>query len=237
MGRVVRRPSPAMIVAITALVSSFAGPAIADQAATIAAKVNGSKIKNRSISGNKLKNNTITGKQVNEGTLGKVPSAGSADSATNATNATNAVNATKAKTADSATTAGVAGQGYTAVNSTSATNALSSSVTVPAGDYVASGSCSLSNGPNSANVGSVDTALTSDNDTGHNVTGYVSVPTNGWSFLSTYGNAEGSHSTGFHLPAGGTITMSCTKDAFSQQGSVTIQNAQVAAVQVANLNG
>jgi hypothetical protein len=85
-----------MVVAITALVSSFAGPAIADQAATIAAKLNGSKIKNRSISGSKLRNNTITGRQVAESKLGKVPSAAKADSATSATNATNATNATSA---------------------------------------------------------------------------------------------------------------------------------------------
>jgi hypothetical protein len=95
MGRFVRRPSPAMLVAVTALVSSFTGPAIADQAATIAAKLNGSKIKTRSISGSKLKNNTITGKQVAESKLGKVPSAARADSATSATNATNATNASQ----------------------------------------------------------------------------------------------------------------------------------------------
>lgn len=107
MDRKVRahRPSPAMLVAIVALISSFAGPALADQAVTIAAKVNGSKIKSRSISGNKLKNNTITGKQVNEGKLGQVPSAKSADSATNATNATNATSATNATNATNASNA------------------------------------------------------------------------------------------------------------------------------------
>lgn len=89
------RPSPAMVVAIVALVSSFAGPAIADQAVQIAAKFNGSKIKAHSIAGSKLKNDTITGKQVNESKLGKVPSAGTADSASNATNASNAANSSQ----------------------------------------------------------------------------------------------------------------------------------------------
>jgi hypothetical protein len=94
MGRYFRRPSPAMVIAIVALVSSFAGPAIADQASVIAAKLNGSKIKARSIPGSALRNNTITGKQVKESKLGKVPSAKKADSATNANSATNATNAT-----------------------------------------------------------------------------------------------------------------------------------------------
>jgi hypothetical protein len=81
-----------MVVAIVALVSSFAGPAIAGPVVELAKKAtfNGSKIKNRSISGVKLKNNTITGTQVNEGKLGKVPKAASADSAGSATTAGNA---------------------------------------------------------------------------------------------------------------------------------------------------
>jgi hypothetical protein len=97
MGRFLRarKPSPAMLVAIVALVSSFAGPAVADQAVQIAKALNGGKIKAHSIAGSKLKNNTITGKQVNEGKLGKVPSAGTADSATTATNATDAANSSQ----------------------------------------------------------------------------------------------------------------------------------------------
>jgi hypothetical protein len=96
------RPSPAMVVALTALVIAASGTAIA------ATKlVKGDKlIAKNSISGNRLKNHTITGTQVNLKKLGKVPAAASADlaksaltatsatSATNATNATNAVNAT-----------------------------------------------------------------------------------------------------------------------------------------------
>ena len=80
-----RRPSAAMIVAMTALVMAFTGPALADQAASIAKKINGKNLKTRSISGNKLKNNTVTGIQVAESKLGKVPSATKADTATSAT--------------------------------------------------------------------------------------------------------------------------------------------------------
>jgi len=79
-----RRPSASMIVAMTALVMAFTGPALADQAASIAKKINGKNLKTRSISGNRLKNNTITGVQVSESKLGKVPSASKADSASNA---------------------------------------------------------------------------------------------------------------------------------------------------------
>ena len=102
----IRRPSPAMLVALVALVSSFAGPALADQAVEVAKKaklINGSKIKTRSIGGSKLKNNTLTGKQVAESKLGKVPKAKQADTATTAGSAATAV------TAGTATTAGSVG--------------------------------------------------------------------------------------------------------------------------------
>ncbi len=79
-----RRPSASMIVAMTALVMAFTGPALADQAASIAKKINGKNLKSKSITGSKLKNNTITGTQVKESKLGKVPSASKADTAGNA---------------------------------------------------------------------------------------------------------------------------------------------------------
>jgi hypothetical protein len=228
-----RRPSAAMVVAIVALVSSFAGPALAGPVVELAKKAtfNGSKIKNRTISGNKLKDNTLTGNQIDESKLGQVPSAKAADTATNATNAT------KATTATSATTAGVAGQAYTASNTGGGTNAGTVSVTVPAGDYVATGVCTANIGPGGANPGSLDTALTSDNDTGHNVSGFVTVPNSGYSFLGVYGDAKGVDTSGFHLPSGGTITQSCSKDTFSQAASIGVFDLEITATQVAHLNG
>jgi hypothetical protein len=121
-----RWPSPAMVVAVTALVSSFAGPAIAEQAAELAKRsklMPGSKIKPRSLAGNRLKANAATGKEVNEAKLGKVPSAVRADSATNATNATNATRAITATTAINATFATNATNASSATNATNATNA------------------------------------------------------------------------------------------------------------------
>src|SRR5437762_672683 len=92
------RPSPAMIVAMIALVGMFGGTAIAGQAVDLAKKklIDGSKIKTRSISGSKLKRNTVSGTEVDESKLAKVPSASNADRATSATNATNATSATNA---------------------------------------------------------------------------------------------------------------------------------------------
>ena len=80
------RVSPAMGVAIVALVLSLGGTSFAQDAATRVGKlISGSKIKRASIPGNRLikggvtgdriKANSITGKQINEKTLGTVPSA------------------------------------------------------------------------------------------------------------------------------------------------------------------
>lgn len=82
-------PSPAMVVAMIALVVALSGSAYA------AATINGKNIKSKSIAGSKLKNNTITGTQVKESKLGRVPLATRADLANQADNATNAANAAK----------------------------------------------------------------------------------------------------------------------------------------------
>src|SRR6201999_2907477 len=93
-----RKPSPALVISIIALVLAASGSAMA------ASKLvkGDSLIKQNSLSGNRLKNHSLTGTQINLSKLGKVPQAAKADTATdatNATNATNAVNATNATTA------------------------------------------------------------------------------------------------------------------------------------------
>jgi hypothetical protein len=62
-----RRPSPAMIVALVALVAAFGGTAYA------AGQINGNSIMKGSIGGGKLKKQTLTGYQVNVNKLGEVP--------------------------------------------------------------------------------------------------------------------------------------------------------------------
>jgi hypothetical protein len=64
-----RRPSPAMVVAIAALIVALAGTAYAAQT------INGGAIKKQTIGGGKLKQKTLTGFQINTNKLGVVPSA------------------------------------------------------------------------------------------------------------------------------------------------------------------
>ncbi len=104
------RVSPAMGVALAALVLSLGGTSFAQTAATKVGKlISGSKIKRGSIPGNRLakggvtgdriRSNSITGKQINESTLGTVPSAATAKKVTLADRATNAQRATNADNA------------------------------------------------------------------------------------------------------------------------------------------
>jgi hypothetical protein len=61
------RPSPAMVVALIALLTALAGTAYAAQT------INGGAIKKQTIGGGKLKKNTLTGFQINNNKLGTVP--------------------------------------------------------------------------------------------------------------------------------------------------------------------
>jgi hypothetical protein len=62
-----RAPSPAMVVALVALVAALGGTAYA------AGRINGNSIEKQSIGGGKLKKQTLTGYQVNVNKLGEVP--------------------------------------------------------------------------------------------------------------------------------------------------------------------
>lgn len=64
-----RRPSAAMVVAVTALIVALGGTAIAAQ------NINGGAIKKQTIGGGKLKQKTLTGFQINTNKLGIVPAA------------------------------------------------------------------------------------------------------------------------------------------------------------------
>ncbi len=118
MGRILRRPSPALFVSLIALFAALGGTVYA---AGKAGRVNGravrvkslpgNRLKLRSVPGNRLKPGAISGaglapgsvggKQVDEATLGQVPSAAhaeTADSAIDAETALNSVNAVNAMT-------------------------------------------------------------------------------------------------------------------------------------------
>jgi hypothetical protein len=113
MGRGLRRPSPALFVALIALFAALGGSVYA---AGKAGKINGKLIKVKSLPGNRLKlgsvpgnrlkpgtisgaslaPGSIGGKQIDETTLGTVPNAVHADSATSAIDAETALNAVNA---------------------------------------------------------------------------------------------------------------------------------------------
>jgi hypothetical protein len=79
-----RRPTPAGVIAVGALVIAFGGTSYA------AGKISGSQIKRHTIAGNRMKPNTLTGAQINESKLAKVPAATKADRATEAAHAATA---------------------------------------------------------------------------------------------------------------------------------------------------
>jgi hypothetical protein len=113
-------PSPAMAVAVVALIVAMTGVTYA--AGGVDAVISGLKansvgskqIKNKqvkhvdigknSVHGDNICPDCVGGREVKEKLLGKVPSAGTADLATNANHATNADAATHAQRADSAAT-------------------------------------------------------------------------------------------------------------------------------------
>jgi hypothetical protein len=78
LSKTVRRPSPAIIVAIIALVAALAGSAVALPGKN---SVKSNDIAKNAIKSKHVKNNKLTGADINESKLGKVPSAASADSA------------------------------------------------------------------------------------------------------------------------------------------------------------
>jgi hypothetical protein len=96
-----RMPSPAMAVALVALVAALGGTAYA------AGRINGNSIEKQTIGAGKLKHKTLTGYQINTNKLGVVPSAQRASHTYWAVvnNPTGAGNATLARASDSGITA------------------------------------------------------------------------------------------------------------------------------------
>jgi hypothetical protein len=105
-----RRPSPAMVVSLIALLAALAGTAYAAQT------INGGSIKKQTVGGGKLKKKTLTGFQINTNKLGVVPAAKRAAHTYWAVvnNPGGAGNATLARASDSGITA-VEGGGAVAV--------------------------------------------------------------------------------------------------------------------------
>lgn len=119
------RVSPAMGVALVALVFSVSGTSLAQGAAARFGRlISGSQIKRGSLPGDRIKSNSVTGKQIAEKSLSTVPSALNAQNAQVAARATNAQRATNADNALSL--GGTAAAGYL----TFASHAIPSGTTV-----------------------------------------------------------------------------------------------------------
>jgi hypothetical protein len=118
MGRVFRRrPSPAMVVALIALIVALSGSAYA------LSKLNGKRLVKRSVAAGKIKKNTLTGKEINEAKLGSVP------------------NATSLARVDYEKATGT----FTAANSTSGNTPLVVTASCPPGLSVIGGGATVSN--------------------------------------------------------------------------------------------
>ena len=104
-----RRPSPAMLVALVALIVALAGTAYAAQT------INGGSIKKQTIGAGKLKHKTLTGYQINTNKLGTVPGAKRATHTYWAVvnNPGNPGNATLARASDAGITAAEGGGAVT----------------------------------------------------------------------------------------------------------------------------
>ena len=76
LSKTVRRPSPALIVAIVALVAALAGTAVALPGKNT---VKSNDIAKNAVRSSDVKNDSLKGKDINESKLGKVPSAATAD--------------------------------------------------------------------------------------------------------------------------------------------------------------
>jgi len=100
-----RRPSPAFVISIIALIVALAGTAYAAQT------INGGSIKKQTIGGGKLKHKTLTGYQINTNKLGTVPGARRATHTYWAVvnNPGNPGNATLARASDASITAAEGG--------------------------------------------------------------------------------------------------------------------------------
>jgi hypothetical protein len=92
------RPSPALVIAVVALVVAMVGTGYG--AINLPKNSVGTKqLKKNAVNGAKVKNRSLTGKDINLKKLGTVPSAASAASAGTANTATNAVHAGRADSA------------------------------------------------------------------------------------------------------------------------------------------
>jgi hypothetical protein len=187
-----RRPSPAMAVALVALLVALGGTAYAG--ITIPNNSVGTKqLKNRAVTTKKIKNGTVTASKINTSGL-TVPNAlhaNSADTAGSATDATNATNATDATMLGGETASAffpanrVFSSGLTTISNTGTTPTPSNIMTV--GPLTVQGSCTLGGGKLAVNITTAYAAGTVINETRESAAGTETLDSNfvtGTGFLS-----------------------------------------------------
>jgi gamma-glutamyl-gamma-aminobutyrate hydrolase PuuD len=111
-----RRPSPALIISMIALIVAMGGTGYA-AVKLPAGSVGTKQLKNNAVTGAKVKNRSLTGADIKLSSLETVPAAANAShavSADSATNASNAANAAQAANATHATAADTAANGFKA---------------------------------------------------------------------------------------------------------------------------
>jgi hypothetical protein len=138
---------------------------------------------------------------------------------------------------------------YSSTNSTPTTSSNSTSVTVPAGDYVATGGCTVQafggEGTTSSSTptfGAAGGLLSSNNDSAANNQTDTLVGDIGGGLITFEGPikqetnwASLSNNTAFTLPNGGTITETCG-DVGDVHGTYSYAPVEVTAIKVASLN-
>ena len=126
---------------------------------------------------------------------------------------------------------------YVGTGLTQGTSPASVSVDVPPGDYLVTGKMWARNFFNNANAGDVECQLTSP-DTEHTDNTFATVPNDGDAASSTLkeGFVTVVNHAGIHLPAGGTVTETCTTTATSQETALGFGDGVVSATRVETLH-
>jgi hypothetical protein len=214
------RPSPALIVAVIALFLALGGTGYA-----------AFRLPKNSVGSKQLQPNSVTSSDVKDGSLrlqdfgaGQIPAGPqgaqgpAGKDGANGTNGTNGIDGIDGTDG----TGGALGDVYRSSNTTSHNGSKAVQVTVPAGNYVASGTGWIEMVRTDSTYPTIEgesgCRMTSNNDSTGNTITYTTVPTHGFtSGVERGGTATVAGTAAFHLPSGGTISYTCTDDPFGTQ--------------------
>jgi hypothetical protein len=237
----VSKPSPAIVIAVVALVVAMGGTGYAAL-----------KLPKNSVGAKQIKANAVTSSKVKNGSLlagdfktGQLPAGAQGPvgprgaDGTNGRDGANGTNGTNGAKGD--TGARGPSDAYSAKNQNVSALTGEASITVPAGDYAGSGVVNVTNGQTGSAPpdGAVDCRLAADADPDGGALSRDTVPGHGLFESGTpfFGGAVTIDLDGtFHLPAGGEIVMACSKSALSNNAPLLFQSASVQAVRVESLH-